>query len=127
PSPKRSGHRRLPSRHQARLRVSYRYETLFTSSSFKSCSARSENLAENFSADILLARLMVGHHALGRRKDGDAEAIGHLRDGLHRRVNAASGLGNAGDFTDNRLALEIFQLDLDLGLAVVEIDLRVIA
>src|SRR6185312_9733979 len=87
----------------------------------------SEYLAENFAADVLLARLMVGHHALRRRQDGDAEAVGALRNRPHRHINAATGFRNAGDLTDYRLALEILQLDFDFRFAVVVVHLAVVA
>src|SRR5690606_18455894 len=63
-------------------------------------SARSEDLAEHLAAYVLLARLMIRHHALRRGQDRDAEAVGDRRDRLDRHVDAAAGLGNAGDLAD---------------------------
>src|SRR5690606_12811788 len=70
---------------------------------------------------------MIGHHALRRRKDGDTETIADLRDGLDRNVNATARLRNADDFADDGRTLEILQLDVELGLAVLVVDLAVVA
>src|SRR5690606_41621851 len=90
-------------------------------------SSTSEYLAEDLATDILLARLMVCHDALRRGKDGNAKTIGHMRDGFRRNIDAAARLGDARNFTHNRLAVEILQFDRKLRLAVVEVDLAVVA
>src|SRR5262249_22380390 len=46
---------------------------------------------------------------------GNAQAIVDARQVANRHVNATARLGNALDFTDHRLAVEIFQLDFKLG------------
>src|SRR5205085_8799106 len=53
----------------------------------------------------------VGQNALGRRDDGDAEAVPDPRQVLAARIDAAAGLGDAADVLDGRAALEIFKLD----------------
>src|ERR1700719_3160423 len=77
----------------------------------------SEHRAEDFAADIGVAGVVVGHDTLRRRDDGDTEAVVDARQVLHRGVDAAAGLGDALDLADHRLAVEIFQLDVELGAA----------
>ena len=54
--------------------------------------APSEHRAENFAAHVLLASIVVGHHALGRRQDRDAETVVHARQLLDGRIDAPAGL-----------------------------------
>src|SRR5258708_39079077 len=77
-----------------------------------------EHRAEDFPADIGVAGIVVRHHALGRGQDRDAKAVIDARQCLHRGIDATAGLRNAGDFPDHRLAVEIFQLDLELRVSV---------
>src|SRR3954465_8537141 len=88
---------------------------------------RSEDLAEHFPAHVPLSRLVIGHHALRRRDDGDAEAVGDARHRVDRRVDAASGLRHPLHGADHRLAVEVFQLDVELGAAVAELGRRAVA
>src|SRR5262245_30325745 len=71
--------------------------------------------AEDFAAHVRIARRGVGHDALGRRQDRDPEAVLHRLQVLDRRIDAAARLGDAADLDDDRLAVEILQLDLELG------------
>src|SRR5690606_5282719 len=85
-----------------------------------------EYVAEDLAADVLLTRPPVGHDALRRGEDRDAEAVGHGLELLDRRVDAAAGLRHAGDLANRRLAIRILQLDLELRLAAA-FDARVAA
>src|SRR5665213_3380277 len=78
----------------------------------------SKHRADNFAADIGIAGGMVGHHAFGRRQDRDPEAVIDTRQCLDRGVDTPAGLGDARNLADHRLAVEIFQLDLELAAAV---------
>src|SRR3954453_5149792 len=62
----------------------------------------SEHLRQHLAADILLARFRVGENALGRRDDGDAEAVAHPRQVLRARIDPATGLGDSRDVLDGR-------------------------
>src|SRR5215471_9009230 len=73
-----------------------------------------EHREENFAAHIRVARLVVGHDSLRRRQHRDAETVVDPRQVLHRSVDAPAGLGDPLDLADDRLAIEIFQLDLEL-------------
>src|SRR5262245_37775375 len=65
---------------------------------------------------------MVGHHALRRRQNRDAEPVVDARQIAYRDVDAAAGLRYPRHFADHRLAFEILQLDLDLAAAVLVLD-----
>src|SRR3954453_18533447 len=88
---------------------------------------RSEDLAEHFAADVLLASLVIGHHALRRRQDHDPEPVRDLRHGVDRSVDTTTGLRDPLDAPDHRLTVEVFQLDLELGAAIAELGRRVVA
>src|SRR5437660_12471824 len=75
----------------------------------------SEHREENFAAHIRVARVVVGHDSLRRRQHQNAEAVVHARQVLHRGVNPPSRLRYPLDLADHRLAVEIFQLDLELA------------
>src|SRR5437879_11764606 len=98
----------FPTRDMALIRLHHFNFTAFTL----------EYRAEDFSADIGVAGVVVGHHALGRGTDSDAKAVIDARQRLHRGIDATAGLRHAGNFPDYRLAVEIFQLDLELRLSV---------
>src|SRR5579859_3438677 len=74
----------------------------------------SVHLTEDFAADVGDAGGGVGHHALGRRQNRDAQAVLHRLEIGDRGVDPAAGLGDAVDFRDHRLAVEILQFDLEL-------------
>src|SRR5690606_10063590 len=70
--------------------------------------------AEDFAAHLGLAGRGVRHDALGRGEDRDAEAVLDRLQVGDRRIDAAARLGHARDLGDDRLAVEILQLDLEL-------------
>src|SRR5215813_10586261 len=53
--------------------------------------------AEHFAADVGVAGGGVGHDALGRGQDLDAQAVLHRLEVLDRRIDPAAGLGDARD------------------------------
>src|SRR5262249_32116029 len=85
-------------------------------------SLASEHRTDDFATDVLVATLVVGHHALRRRHDGQSEAVVHARQRLHRGIAPAARLRHAGDLADPRRAVEILQLDVELGAAVLVLD-----
>src|SRR5262249_44976467 len=70
--------------------------------------------AEYFAAAVGVARGVVRHDALRRRQDRDPKAVLHGLQVLDRRIDAAARLGDAADLDDDRLAIEVLQLDLEL-------------
>src|SRR5271165_1240832 len=52
----------------------------------------SEDGAEDFAADIVLAGGVISHDALRRRDDRDAEAVADARHGVDSRINATARL-----------------------------------
>src|SRR5262245_11100277 len=85
-------------------------------------SLASEHRTEDFATDVLVARLVVGHDALRRRHDGDAEAVVDARQRLHRGIHPAARLRHPRDLADHGRAVEILQLDVELGAAVLVLD-----
>src|SRR5438445_13823821 len=82
--------------------------------------------ANHFAADALRARLRVGHDAGRRGDDGNAEAAHHFRQRVLATVHAQARTADAADRFDRRLAFEILQRDLELGLGVGQlVDLKV--
>src|SRR5258705_11484546 len=99
-----------------------RYETwLFPRSS------RSKHRAQHFAANIGFACVVVGHDALGGRKNGDTQAVVDARQIANRDIDAAAGLGDPRHLADHRLAVEILQLDLELAAAVGMVDTGITA
>src|SRR5262245_42794683 len=86
-----------------------------------------EDVTEDFAAHVFLASARIRHHALGRRQDGDAQAVGHGSQIPHRLVDATAGLGHAFDLADRRLAVGVLQLDLELGWGVLAVDAGIAA
>src|ERR1700712_206767 len=84
-------------------------------------SAGSEDLAEHFAADIGFARGMIGHDALRRRDDGDAETVGDARQGVDSGIDATTGLRHARDLANDGQSVVILQLDFELGATVAEL------
>src|SRR5215831_12664713 len=72
-----------------------------------------EHREEYLAADVRLARVMVGHDSLRRRQYRDAKTIVDPWQVLDGSVDPPSGLGDPLDLADHRLAVEIFQLDLE--------------
>src|SRR5262245_16455941 len=93
----------------------------------RSVARRSEHRAEDFSAHVVVARVVIGHDALGRGEDRNAQSIVHPRQRLHRGIDPPSRLRHPRDLADDRRAVEIFQLDLELLAAVRMLDRRVAA
>src|SRR5688500_13147023 len=75
--------------------------------------------AQDFTADALLARLRIGHDALGGGDDRDAEATEDLRDRVLAAVLAQARARDALQALDHRLAFEVLQRDLEFGLGAV--------
>src|SRR5262245_1763275 len=94
---------------------------------WRPASPRSKHVAEDLAANVLLARPGVRHHALGSRQDGDAEAVGHARQIAYRLIDAPAGGRHAADLADGRLAVGVFQFDLELGETVLMVDAGVAA
>ncbi|SOR30321.1 protein of unknown function [Methylorubrum extorquens] len=92
-----------------------------------SLSSGSEHLAEHFTADVTLARNVIGHDALRGRDDGDAEAIGDARQLANGRVDTAAGLRHPLDLPDDRATVVVLEFDLELRAAVAEVLHRVVA
>src|SRR3954453_3366243 len=65
----------------------------------------SEHRAEHFAANVGVACVVIGHHALGGRKDRDTQAVIDARQIAHRDIDTAAGLGDSRHFTDHRLAV----------------------
>src|SRR6266481_1069971 len=61
---------------------------------------RLEYAAENFTADIGGARLVVRHDAARRRQDGDAETIVNTRQVGDLGIDPSTRLGDARDLAD---------------------------
>src|SRR5215470_758808 len=77
----------------------------------------SEHAAENFAADIGRARLVVRHDAPRRGQDRDAETVVDARNLRHLGIDPTARPGDARDLADRRMALVIFELDLELDRA----------
>src|SRR4051812_8286482 len=72
------------------------------------------DVAEQFSAEVFLAGLHVGHDAFRRRNDGDAEAAAHARDFRGADILAQTGFADAFQAFDDALLALVFQADLEL-------------
>src|SRR6476620_3368017 len=70
-----------------------------------------EHLRQHFASDILLARFRGGQNATRRRNDGHAKAVADPRQLGCARIDPATGLRDAREMLDSRLALEIFEFD----------------
>src|SRR5262245_25578918 len=70
--------------------------------------------AEHFAAHVRVPRGRVRHDALRRRQNRDPEAVLHRLQVLDRRIDAAARLGDPADLDDQRLAVEVLELDLEL-------------
>src|SRR5579872_2994247 len=82
------------------------------------CSARGlPDVAEDFSADALLARVAIRHDAVRRGEDRDAETAKHARHLLLAAVDPQAGLAYPLEVRDDLLALRaVLEADLDLVL-----------
>src|SRR6185437_14784714 len=86
-----------------------------------------EHAAEDLAADIGGTRLGVRHDPARRRQDRNAETVIDTRQIGDARIDAPARLRDARDLADHRLAIDIFQLDLELGHARSVIRARVAA
>src|SRR5690606_4302529 len=75
--------------------------------------------AQDLAADALLARLRIGHDALGGGDDCDAEATEDLGQRVLAAVLAQARARHALELLDHRTAFEILEFDLELGLGAV--------
>src|SRR5262245_1015124 len=82
----------------------------------------SEHRAEDFSAHVVVAGVVIGHHALGRGQDRNTQSVVYPRQRPHRGVDPPPRLRHPRNLPDDRLAVEIFQLDLQLFAAVRVLD-----
>ena len=75
---------------------------------------------QDFAADMVLASLLIGHDALGRGNDGDAQATENLGQLVGAGIDTQAGLGDAAE-TGNDLLLiaQVLQGDLDDALVAV--------
>src|SRR6202140_4138596 len=87
----------------------------------------SEHREENFAAHVGVTRLVVSHNSLRRRQNRNAETVVHARQVLDRGVNPPPRLRYPLDLANHRLAVEIFQLDLELAAAGSVLDARITA
>src|SRR6185437_16282492 len=77
----------------------------------------SEHREENFAAHVRFTRFVVGHDSLRRRQHRNSKPVVHPRQVLDRGVNPTPRLRYPLDLANNRLAVEIFQFDLELAAA----------
>src|SRR5262245_62808033 len=81
-----------------------------------------EHRADDFAAHVLVACGVIGHHALGRGHDGDAEAVVDARQRPHRGIDASPRLRHPGNLANDRRAVEILELDVELRATVLVLD-----
>src|SRR6185312_4945354 len=74
----------------------------------------SEYPAQHLAADLGDAGFAVRHDPARGRQDGDAQAVIDPRQVGELGIDAAAGLRHARDLADHRLAIDVFQLDLQL-------------
>src|SRR5690606_4659805 len=75
--------------------------------------------AQDFAADDQWLHQCVGHDALGGGDDGNAEAAQDLRQRVLAAVLPQARARNAEQALDHRVALEVLQHALELGLGAV--------
>src|SRR6185437_4899527 len=75
----------------------------------------SEDAAQDLAADIGGAGLVVRHDAARRRQDSDTQPVIDARQIGNARVDAPPRLRNTGDLADHWLAVDVFELDRELG------------
>src|SRR5580704_15427367 len=97
------------------------------SNPFAKTPRRLKDGAQYLAADVVLASGMVGHDALRRRDNRHAKAVGDARHRVDRRVDPAARFGYALDLADDRLVVEVFQLDFELGATVAVVRGRIAA
>jgi hypothetical protein len=72
------------------------------------------DIADDFAAHALHARLAVRHHAHGGRNDRHTQPVHHLRQGVAAPVDAKSRAGNPLEPLDHRPARVVLQADAQL-------------
>src|SRR5262245_14566261 len=87
----------------------------------------SEHRAEDFPAYIIVAGVVIGHHALRRRQDRNTQSVVYPGQRPNRGIDPPPRLRHPRNLPDDRLAVEIFQLDLQLLAAVRVLDRGVAA
>src|ERR1051325_11485465 len=78
-------------------------------------SGASEHSAQHLAADIGGAGFVVGQDTARSGQDRDAEPARDARQVHELRINAAAGLRDARNLANDRLAIDVFQFDLELG------------
>src|SRR5216684_5695903 len=87
-------------------------------------SLSSEHPAQHLAADLGDARFIVRHDPARGRQDRYAQPVIDPRQIGQLGINPPPRLRNARDFADHRLAVDIFQFDLELGDARTNVLLR---
>src|SRR5581483_10984567 len=72
------------------------------------------DVAEQFSAEIFFACLIVGHHAFRRGDDRDAEAAAHARNFRRADIFAQTGFAHALQAFDDTFLALILELNFQL-------------
>src|SRR5205085_4744884 len=88
----------------------YRHATFPTSNP-----GSSEYPAQHFAADLGGAGLVVRHDPARGRQDGDAETVIDPRQVGQLRIDSPARFRDPRDLLYHRLAIDIFQLDFELG------------
>src|SRR5215471_14665639 len=96
-----SGRRAAPRPHLGSLQDACRCAT----------SPTSEHAAQDLTADLRGAGLIVGHDPARGRQDGNPEPVITSRQIGNARIDAPTGLRYPRDFPNHRLAIDIFELD----------------
>ena len=72
----------------------------------------SEDAAEQLTAKVLFARLVIRHHALRRRDDGDPEALASALERLHAGIPQRPPLSSTGATAHMMIANPFFGMSL---------------
>src|SRR5690554_3782337 len=86
-----------------------------------------EHAAEYLATNIGSLGFVIGHHTLGGGEDRYTEAVGDLRNILHRGINPTARTRNALDRADDTFIVRVLQFDFVLGGTVLELGLRIAA
>src|ERR1700757_2595731 len=87
----------------------------------------SKDGAENLSAHIVVARVVIGHDTLGCRQDRNPQSVVHTRKRLDRGIDPPPRLRYPRNLADHWLAVRVFQFDLEFFAPVRVLDRRVAA
>src|SRR5688572_16047641 len=80
----------------------------------------------DFAANLVRASLLVGHHSLGSRNDGDAQAAPNARQIFRRLVNPTTRPRDTFDVADHRLVFVITQVQAQHSVCTIIQDLVVL-